>query len=59
MQERRNSSVLAMELRLSCIDPSIYVHFKLPEFWPEIEDLDKNTGGMEMKFNLDTVQSAR
>ena len=24
MQERRNSSALAMELRLACINPSIY-----------------------------------
>ena len=29
VQERRNSSVLAMELRLSCIDPSICFSYHL------------------------------
>ena len=29
MQERRNSSPLAMELRLSCINPLIWNHLKL------------------------------
>ena len=35
VQERRNSSALAMELRLSCINPSICAHFSktLAEHW--------------------------
>ena len=33
MQERRNSSALAMELRLSCINPSIFCEQMTHEIW--------------------------
>ena len=32
MQEKRNSSVLTMELRLSCINPSIWYHFLVLQY---------------------------
>ena len=33
MQEKRNSSASAMELRLSCTNPSIYLHFHSSRQW--------------------------
>ena len=37
VQERRNSSVLAMELHLSCTNPSIYNHIFVIEYFTSVQ----------------------
>ena len=54
VQERRNSSALAMELRLSCTNPSKYLHdeFKLSLHIEGLVEESRNSSALAMELRL-------
>ena len=50
VQERRNYSAFAMELRISCTNPSIWAANLISLPYDQVPETDLKVGHLEMKF---------